>query len=261
MTDNSSEVDSALQIIQDAMSESELFAGMDAALCAAIVGCMKPHDFEVGQEIVAEGAISKTYYIVETGVFEVLGTDDVYVEGESFGEIALAYDMEAMEAIRCAEAGRLWGLDRDDFRRLLTRARKARIAPAVRFLEGVGVPAAVADEQMSTLSEALVEVRYSDGARIWSKGDVADHVLFILSGKIVASTTDNRQRVPLQAGDFFGTQALAPATDGAAPVRMVDGTARGEVVAMQLARASLSTLLFDGCEASVTDHGVEEVGP
>lgn len=72
--------------------------------------------------------------------------------------MALAYDVEQTAAVGCVASGALWCLARDDFKTRVTAARRARIARAVRFLEGVGVPAAVSDEQMCALSDALAEV-------------------------------------------------------------------------------------------------------
>ena len=128
--------------------------------------------FAAGAEVIGAGAISQTFYIVEQGTFHYPATKEAegatYARGDSFGEMALVYDVENTGvALSCITAGRLWGLHRGDFRSLLTAARQKRLHKATRFLEGVGIPASISDEQMWKLSEALEVVSYADGATIW----------------------------------------------------------------------------------------------
>jgi len=104
--------------------------------------------FEAGQEVISEGDMGETAYIVDVGRLAVLrgGTQVAELaEGDCFGEIALLSNVKRTATIRCLTACELMVLARDDFRTLSTgggalaqairkKAEDRQMEPASRLL-------------------------------------------------------------------------------------------------------------------------------
>jgi CRP-like cAMP-binding protein len=79
--------------------------------------------FEAGEEVISEGDMGETAYIVDVGRLAVFkgGTKVAELaEGDCFGEIALLSNVKRTATIRCLTACELMVLVRGDFRSLST---------------------------------------------------------------------------------------------------------------------------------------------
>jgi NADH dehydrogenase FAD-containing subunit/uncharacterized membrane protein YphA (DoxX/SURF4 family) len=89
--------------------------------------------FETGEEVITEGDMGVTAYIVDVGRLAVFkgGTQvDELAEGDCFGEIALLSNVKRTATIRCLTPCELMVLVRDDFRTL--SAGQGALARAIR---------------------------------------------------------------------------------------------------------------------------------
>jgi NADH dehydrogenase FAD-containing subunit/uncharacterized membrane protein YphA (DoxX/SURF4 family) len=89
--------------------------------------------FEAGEEVISEGDIGETAYIVDAGRLAVLkgGTQVAELaEGDCFGEIALLGNVKRTATIRCLTACELMVLARDDFHTL--SSGRGALAQAIR---------------------------------------------------------------------------------------------------------------------------------
>jgi hypothetical protein len=89
--------------------------------------------FEPGDEVISEGDVGETAYIVDTGrlaVFKEGNKVAELAEGDCFGEIALLSNVKRTATIRCLTACELTVLARDDFRALSTS--RGMLAQAIR---------------------------------------------------------------------------------------------------------------------------------
>ena len=91
-----------------------------------------PHP-KAGDEVIIQGDVGETAYVVESGRLEAL-TDGHKVgelaEGDCFGEIALLSNVERMATVRCLTSCELLVLARDDFQTLTTG--QGALAKAIR---------------------------------------------------------------------------------------------------------------------------------
>jgi hypothetical protein len=89
--------------------------------------------FEAGDEVIIQGDVGETAYIVESGRLDVLKDGNkVYElgEGDCFGEIALLSDVKRTATVRCLTSCELVVLARDDFQTLTTG--QGALAKAIR---------------------------------------------------------------------------------------------------------------------------------
>ena len=89
--------------------------------------------FEAGDEVITQGDVGETAYIVESGRLDVLKDGNkMYqlAEGDCFGEIALLSDVKRTATVRCLTPCELVVLGRDDFQTLTTG--QGALAEAIR---------------------------------------------------------------------------------------------------------------------------------
>jgi voltage-gated potassium channel len=110
-----------------------LFAGLDAAAIAAIMGLLHSHTYEAGEEVVREGdPANSVYFIAQGEVVAAVGSREVRIGvGEFFGEMAILECRVHRNAVTALTHCRLLVLRREDFNRLgrlypeiLVRVRK-----------------------------------------------------------------------------------------------------------------------------------------
>uniref|UniRef100_A0A8D0PBV7 Cyclic nucleotide-binding domain-containing protein n=1 Tax=Sus scrofa TaxID=9823 RepID=A0A8D0PBV7_PIG len=115
-----------------AISKNVLFAHLDDNERSDIFDAMFPVTHIAGETVIQQGDEGDNFYVVDQG--EV----DVYVNGEwvtsiseggSFGELALIYGTPRAATVKAKTDLKLWGIDRDSYRRILmgSTLRKRRV--------------------------------------------------------------------------------------------------------------------------------------
>jgi CRP-like cAMP-binding protein len=144
--------------------------GTDAPACATRA-----------QVVIKQGQKGDAYYIIERGRFYAqvegaeAGSGVPYAAGDSFGELALLYDCRRAATVRCLEAGVLWALGREQFRKLvmgnLVQEESAETQPPL-------------DSRVASYSEKRTPVNYRlatrdarDGRIFWANRRYGDVLL------------------------------------------------------------------------------------
>ncbi|XP_024619282.1 cAMP-dependent protein kinase type I-beta regulatory subunit [Neophocaena asiaeorientalis asiaeorientalis] len=115
-----------------AISKNVLFAHLDDNERSDIFDAMFPVMHIAGETVIQQGDEGDNFYVIDQG--EV----DVYVNGEwvtsiseggSFGELALIYGTPRAATVKAKTDLKLWGIDRDSYRRILmgSTLRKRRV--------------------------------------------------------------------------------------------------------------------------------------
>jgi MFS family permease len=96
----------------------EIFRPLAPPVLEGLAGAMLPLRVEAGREIVREGEAGDRFYVIASGVVEVVQDGDVINEegaGEFFGEISLLRDVPRTATVRAKTDVELRALERDDF--------------------------------------------------------------------------------------------------------------------------------------------------
>jgi cAMP-dependent protein kinase regulator len=118
--------------LSKAISKNVLFSHLDDNERSDIFDAMFPVHRHAGEVIIHQGDEGDNFYVIDQG--EV----DVYVngnhvtsigEGGSFGELALIYGTPRAATVKAKHDVKLWGIDRDSYRRILmgSTIRKRKI--------------------------------------------------------------------------------------------------------------------------------------
>ncbi|KAI5299520.1 hypothetical protein KEM56_003175, partial [Ascosphaera pollenicola] len=169
-----------------------------------------------------------TFYVIETGKFDVYKNDSGYVqsgkdglgtkvatlkEGEFFGELALMYNAPRSASVVSADQrSTVWALDRITFRRILLNSAFTRRQMYEAFLEEVPILSSLKPYERSKVADALRTVRYKPGETIINEGEPGNSFYLLESGTAnayKAGILDEDQPVMrYHRGDYFGELAL-----------------------------------------------------
>lgn len=209
--------------------------------------------FEDGAQIVRQGDVADSFYIIEEGSVkctQIKGTGrevDLMKlnSGDYFGEMALM--LHDKRHANCTAVGKVkcFVLSREKFDLLLgpvqeMLARKMRI----RILQSVPILSRLSENKLIKLAGVMRVQAFSDGAYIIKQGEEGSRFYIINEGEVRATRTsaDSKEKelIRLYAHDFFGEHALITND-----VRTANIIAVGNVECLVLERSSFQTLLTD----------------
>eukprot|EP00971_Amphidinium_carterae_P108133 2140757-Amphidinium_carterae.1 len=128
--------------------------------------------------------------------------------GQSFGELALMYHVPRAATVRCAEAGRLWSLDRESFQTMLATAENTKKSLYESFLADIPILSELTSLERSHLSDVLHSCHYESGEDIVRQGDFGDAIYFLVSGECKAYIGGPQGEIEVRhyatPGDYFG---------------------------------------------------------
>jgi len=174
-----------------------------------------------GENIIVQGEIGETFYLLEEGKVDVYvkkGDAEemkvhTYQPGSSFGELALMYNAPRAATCRAASECKLWQLDRVSFRVIVVAATMQKREVYAGFLKNVPILANLSDMEIMALADALAEEKYEDGSTVCTQGEPGDYFYIIKEGTAVctkknAETGAEDVVANLDSGKYFGEIAL-----------------------------------------------------
>uniref|UniRef100_A0AAR2IZ73 Cyclic nucleotide-binding domain-containing protein n=1 Tax=Pygocentrus nattereri TaxID=42514 RepID=A0AAR2IZ73_PYGNA len=182
----------------------------------------------------------------------LFGEVDVYVNGEwvtsigeggSFGELALIYGTPRAATVKAKTDLKLWGIDRDSYRRILMGSTLRKRKMYEEFLSKVSILESLEKWERLTVADALEPVQFEDGEKIVVQGEPGDDFFIITEGtaSVLQRRSDNEEYVEvgrLGPSDYFGEIALLLNRPRAATV-----VARGPLKCVKLDRPRFERVL------------------
>ncbi|XP_047635308.1 cAMP-dependent protein kinase type I-beta regulatory subunit isoform X1 [Phacochoerus africanus] len=249
-----------------AISKNVLFAHLDDNERSDIFDAMFPVTHIAGETVIQQGDEGDNFYVVDQGEVDVYvngewvtpGPDavprplQVYVNGEwvtsiseggSFGELALIYGTPRAATVKAKTDLKLWGIDRDSYRRILmgSTLRKRRVYQE--FLSKVSILESLEKWERLTVADALEPVQFEDGEKIVVQGEPGDDFFIITEGTASVLQRRSPKEEYVEVGrlgpsDYFGEIALLLNRPRAATV-----VARGPLKCVKLDRPRFERVL------------------
>ncbi|XP_063713614.1 cAMP-dependent protein kinase regulatory subunit-like isoform X2 [Symsagittifera roscoffensis] len=207
--------------LQEALNKNVLFKYLDDKTRSDIFDVMEPKDYQIGENIIAQGEEGDYFYIIHKG--EV----DVYVnnakvgsigEGGSFGELALIYGTPRAATITVKESASgssvtTFRLDRESYRMLLMGNTLKKRKLYEEFLKKVPILESLDSWEAMSLADCLEAITYSDGGVVVKQGEPGDDFFIIVNGeaKVLQRKDGESEEVEvgtLKTSDYFGEIAL-----------------------------------------------------
>lgn len=158
-------------------------------------------------------------------------------EGGSFGELALIYGTPRAATVRAKTDVKLWGIDRDSYRRILMGSTIRKRKLYEEFLSRVSILESLDKWERLTVADALEPVGFDDGDTIVRQGEPGDDFYIIVEGTALVLQRRAEGEEPAEVGrlgpsDYFGEIALLLDRPRAATV-----VAKGPLKCVKLDRA------------------------
>ncbi|NXL41459.1 KAP0 kinase, partial [Podilymbus podiceps] len=252
-----------------AIEKNVLFAHLDDNERSDIFDAMFPVTYIAGETVIQQGNFTlfnvysffssslgdegDNFYVVDQGEMDVYVNSEWATsvgEGGSFGELALIYGTPRAATVKAKTNVKLWGIDRDSYRRILMASifladgstlRKRKMYEE--FLSKVSILESLDKWERLTVADALEPVQFEDGQKIVVQGEPGDEFFIILEGTaaVLQRRSENEEFVEvgrLAPSDYFGEIALLMNRPRAATV-----VARGLLKCVKLDRPRFERVL------------------
>jgi len=208
---------------------------------AMFLDCYQQEDI-----IMKQGDAGDNFYIVDQGEVEIIINEECVSkigEGGSFGELALIYGTPRAATVKAMSTVKLWGIDRDSYRRILMDSTIKKRKMYEDLLSKVSILANLDEWERMTVADALEDVTFEDGTEVVKQGDHGDNFFIIVEGMATVTQCQAEGECVQEVGhlgpsDYFGEIALMLERPRAATV-----TAKGALKCAQLDRARFERLL------------------
>jgi cAMP-dependent protein kinase regulator len=202
--------------LSKAIAKNVLFSHLDENERSDIFDAMFPVTCLPGEAIIQQGDEGDNFYVIDQGEVEVYVNNEIVTtigDGGSFGELALIYGTPRAATVKAKTDVKLWGIDRDSYRRILMGSTIRKRKMYEEFLSRVSILENLDPWERLTVADALEPVSFEDGETIVRQGEPGDDFYIIVEG--TASVKQNRAEgeEPTEVGrlgpsDYFGEIAL-----------------------------------------------------
>ncbi|PIA64807.1 hypothetical protein AQUCO_00100346v1 [Aquilegia coerulea] len=181
--------------IERALHDHFLFRKLTDSQCHVLLDCMQRLEVRPGDVVVQQGGEGDCFFVVGSGEFEVLATQEERSEQvprvlqrytaekfSSFGELALMYNKPLQASVRAVTNGTLWALKREDFRGILMS--EFSNLSSLKLLRSVELLSRLTILQLSHIADSLSEVSFSDGQQIIDRNEPLSALYIIQKGQV-----------------------------------------------------------------------------
>ncbi|XP_044736448.1 cAMP-dependent protein kinase type I regulatory subunit isoform X1 [Chrysoperla carnea] len=229
-----------------AIAKNVLFSHLDENERSDIFDAMFPVNCLTGEAIIQQGDEGDNFYVIDQGEVEVYVNSEMVTtigDGGSFGELALIYGTPRAATVRAKTDVKLWGIDRDSYRRILMGSTIRKRKMYEEFLSRVSILESLDKWERLTVADALEPVSFEDKETIVRQGEPGDDFYIIVEGTALVLQHRAEGEEPAEVGrlgpsDYFGEIALLLDRPRAATV-----VAKGPLKCVKLDRARFERVL------------------
>lgn len=207
---NSSEAN----LIVKAIQKNDFLSRLDDEQTAMMVDLLAVSNFKKGKHVIKEGSEGDSMFIVAGGELQVTqaGRDlRTLTTGDVFGELAILYNCKRTATVTAKTAVRLWCIERQTYRTIITNKSKKRREQLMGFLKMSRTLKDLNDVQLSKIIDSMEEVKYQDKDVIVREGAEGNTFYIILKGEVLVTKNVNGHQKQIRRmgkGEHFGEQAL-----------------------------------------------------
>uniref|UniRef100_A0A2I2Y425 cAMP-dependent protein kinase type I-alpha regulatory subunit n=1 Tax=Gorilla gorilla gorilla TaxID=9595 RepID=A0A2I2Y425_GORGO len=195
-----------------AIEKNVLFSHLDDNERSDIFDAMFSVSFIAGETVIQQGDEGDNFYVIDQGETDVYVNNEWATsvgEGGSFGELALIYGTPRAATVKAKTNVKLWGIDRDSYRRILMGSTLRKRKMYEEFLSKVSILESLDKWERLTVADALEPVQFEDGQKIVVQGEPGDEFFIILEGSaaVLQRRSENEEFVEvgrLGPSDYFG---------------------------------------------------------
>lgn len=205
---------SEVEQIRKAIQQNDFLSRLDDEQISMMVDLLEALDRGPGDDIITEGSEGDMMYIVAAGQLKVTQgghTLRTLSSGDVFGELAILYNCKRTASVKAASAVRLWCIQRQKYRTIMTNKSKRRREQLLGFLKTARTLKALNDLQLSKIIDSMEEVKFQKNEVIVREGAEGNTFYIILDGEVVVTKRVSGQQKTIRKmgqGEHFGELAL-----------------------------------------------------
>ncbi|CAB1313162.1 unnamed protein product [Coregonus sp. 'balchen'] len=185
-----------------AIEKNVLFSHLDDNERSDIFDAMFSVTYIAGETIIIQGDEGDNFYVIDQGETDVYVNNEWVTnigEGGSFGELALIYGTPRAATVRAKSNVKLWGIDRDSYRRILMGSTLRKRKMYEEFLSKVSILESLDKWERLTVADSLEPVQFDDGQKIVVQGEPGDEFFIILEGSaaVLQRRSENEEFVEI----------------------------------------------------------------
>ncbi|MBN3304341.1 KGP1 kinase, partial [Amia calva] len=179
-----------------------------------MVECLCAEQCSQGEAVILEGQEGNAMYIVADGELEVSQAGRylrTLTPGDVFGELAILYNCKRTATVTALTNVRLWSIDRQTYRTIMTNKSKHKREQVMGFLKTAKTLKDLSDTQLSKIIDSMEECKFQDNEVIVREGAEGNTFYIILKGEVQVTKKVNGQEKALRLmgkGEHFGELAL-----------------------------------------------------
>ncbi|XP_061416648.1 cAMP-dependent protein kinase type I-beta regulatory subunit-like [Lethenteron reissneri] len=147
-----------------------------------IFDAMFPVTHIADETVIQQGDEGDNFYVIDQGEVDVYVNAELVTsigEGGSFGELALIYGTPRAATVKAKTDLKLWGIDRDSYRRILMGSTLRKRKMYEEFLSKVSILESLDKWERLTVADSLEPVQFEDGQKIVVQGEPGDDFFII----------------------------------------------------------------------------------
>ncbi|XP_026197684.1 cGMP-dependent protein kinase 2 [Anabas testudineus] len=205
---------SETSLIVKAIQKNDFLSRLDDEQTAMMVDLLVVSNLKQGDEVIKEGTEGDSMYIVAAGELVVTQAGRelrTLTIGDVFGELAILYNCKRTATVKAKTAVRLWCMERQTYRTIITNKSKKKREELMGFLKTAQTLKELNDVQLSKIIDSMEEVKYQDKDVIVQEGTEGNTFYIILKGEVLVTKNVNGQQKQIRRmvkGEHFGEQAL-----------------------------------------------------
>lgn len=158
--------------IRDRLDKAFMFNALDEKEKQIIIDAMEVKEFRAGETVIKQGDSGEVLYVVDEGkldctkLFSGNSTETflkTYVPGESFGELALLYNVPRAATVKAKEKCTLFSLDRQCFNTIVKQAAVNKLNKYTEFLRKIDIFKSLDNYEIGKVCECLASKTYKPG--------------------------------------------------------------------------------------------------
>eukprot|EP00929_Paragymnodinium_shiwhaense_P065667 TRINITY_DN328_c1_g1_i1.p1 TRINITY_DN328_c1_g1~~TRINITY_DN328_c1_g1_i1.p1 ORF type:complete len:894 (-),score=239.89 TRINITY_DN328_c1_g1_i1:195-2876(-) len=184
--------DETRSFLSGIMQKHFLFGQIPKGDYETIFSALKLQEFAVEEVVFRQGDMGESCYFIKQGKFNVnIDGRDLKQMGvsDTFGELALLYQMPRTATISCTEKSLCYVMDQMRFRGCMNNLSSKKEETVLTFLRSDQNFSALAVEDHKALSNACALQTFHDGEEILREGEVGEWMFIVVSGKVELSDT------------------------------------------------------------------------
>nr|XP_040016271.1 cGMP-dependent protein kinase 2 [Gasterosteus aculeatus aculeatus]XP_040016272.1 cGMP-dependent protein kinase 2 [Gasterosteus aculeatus aculeatus] len=207
-------VASETSLIVKAIQKNDFLSRLDDEQTAMMVDLLAVSSYKPNDDVIKEGTEGDSMYIVAAGELLVTQAGQTLrslTTGDVFGELAILYNCRRTATVKAKTAVRLWCMERQTYRTIITNKSKKKREQLLGFLKTSRTLKELNDVQLSKIIDSMEEVKYQDKDVIVREGAEANAFYIILKGEVLVTKNVNGHQKQIRRmgkGEHFGEQAL-----------------------------------------------------